>query len=192
MIQLGELVMILDLHRQGLSVTAIARQLSLDRKTVRRYIARGLEPPAYTPRTPAPRTSPRPLHRLPARARRRLSRTDRLASLARAQGARLRGRLHRGHRYLRVIRPAVPAPFEVRFETPARPAGPGRLRPLRRLVCGRAGRDAHRLAVLDGAGPLPPVWARFVLHQDLQTSCAATSPPSRPWAACRWRSSTTA
>ena len=52
MIQLGELVMILDLHRQGLSVTAIARQLSLDRKTVRRYIARGLEPPAYTPRPP--------------------------------------------------------------------------------------------------------------------------------------------
>ena len=55
MIQLGELVMILDLHRQGLSVTAIARQLSLDRKTVRRYIARGLEPPAYTPRPPRER-----------------------------------------------------------------------------------------------------------------------------------------
>jgi transposase len=31
-----------DLHRPALSVTAIARQLSLDRKTVRKYIARGL------------------------------------------------------------------------------------------------------------------------------------------------------
>ena len=55
MIQLGELVMILDLHRQGLSVSAIARQLGVDRKTVRKYIARGLEPPAYGPRQPRPR-----------------------------------------------------------------------------------------------------------------------------------------
>jgi transposase len=54
-IHLGELVMILDLHRQGLSVSAIARQLGVDRKTVRKYIARGLEPPAYGPRQPRPR-----------------------------------------------------------------------------------------------------------------------------------------
>lgn len=52
MVQLEELVMILDLHRQGLSVTAIARQLNLDRKTVRKYTARGLKPPAYKPRSP--------------------------------------------------------------------------------------------------------------------------------------------
>ena len=45
MIKLGELVMILDLHRQGLSVSAIARQVGIDRKTVRTYIAKGLEPP---------------------------------------------------------------------------------------------------------------------------------------------------
>jgi transposase len=31
-IKLGELVMILDLHRQGLSVSAIARQVGVDRK----------------------------------------------------------------------------------------------------------------------------------------------------------------
>ena len=47
MIKLGELVMILDLHRQGLSVSAIARQAGVDRKTVRTYIAKGLEPPAF-------------------------------------------------------------------------------------------------------------------------------------------------
>jgi transposase len=47
---LGELLMILDLHRQGLSITAIARRTGLDQKTVRKYIARGLEPPAYGPR----------------------------------------------------------------------------------------------------------------------------------------------
>ena len=42
--------MILDLHRQGLSITAIARRTGRDPKTERKYIARGLEPPAYGPR----------------------------------------------------------------------------------------------------------------------------------------------
>ena len=37
--------MIMELHRQGLSLTAIGRQLGIDRKTVRRYIALALEPP---------------------------------------------------------------------------------------------------------------------------------------------------
>ena len=55
MIQLGELVMILDLHRQGLSVSAIARRVGIDRKTVRKYIERGLEPPRYGPRQPRAR-----------------------------------------------------------------------------------------------------------------------------------------
>jgi transposase len=54
-IKLGELVMILDLHRQGLSVSAIARQLCVDRKTVRRAIAKGLEPPKYKTRPPRSR-----------------------------------------------------------------------------------------------------------------------------------------
>jgi transposase len=42
--------MLLELHRQGLKISAIARQLGMDRKTVRRYIERGLEPPSYGPR----------------------------------------------------------------------------------------------------------------------------------------------
>jgi len=49
-VRLGELMMILDLHRQGLSVTAIARRTGRDPKTVRKYIERGLEPPVYGPR----------------------------------------------------------------------------------------------------------------------------------------------
>src|SRR5512143_2208199 len=53
-VTLGELVMILDLARQGLSVSAIARRTGHDRKTVRKYLERGLEPPAYKPRQPAP------------------------------------------------------------------------------------------------------------------------------------------
>ena len=55
MIKLGEVVMILDLHRQGLSVSAIALQLGIDRKTVRKYLERGLEAPVYGPRQPRPR-----------------------------------------------------------------------------------------------------------------------------------------
>ena len=54
MVRLGELVVILDLHRQGLSVSAIARRVGIDRKTVRKYIARGLEPPVYQARQPRP------------------------------------------------------------------------------------------------------------------------------------------
>ena len=50
MIKLGELVMMLELYRQGVSVSAIARQLGIDRKTVRTHIAKGLTAPAYTPR----------------------------------------------------------------------------------------------------------------------------------------------
>jgi transposase len=45
--------MILDLARQGLTVSAFARRTGHDRKTIRKYIERGLEPPAYTPRPPA-------------------------------------------------------------------------------------------------------------------------------------------
>ena len=47
MVQLGELMMILELHRQGLSVTAIARRTGRDPKTVRKYIERGVEAPVY-------------------------------------------------------------------------------------------------------------------------------------------------
>ena len=33
--------MILDLHQQGLTVSAISRETGIDRKTVRKYIERG-------------------------------------------------------------------------------------------------------------------------------------------------------
>lgn len=53
--KLGELMMILDLHRQGVKIAVIARQLGVDRKTVRKYIARGVEVPTYGPRQPRQR-----------------------------------------------------------------------------------------------------------------------------------------
>ena len=56
MIEWGALMMILELHRQGLSISAIAGRTGLDRKTVRKYIAGGVEPPRYGPRAPRPCT----------------------------------------------------------------------------------------------------------------------------------------
>jgi transposase len=50
MVRLGELMMILELHRQGVSITAIARRTGRDPKTIRKYIERGVEAPAYGPR----------------------------------------------------------------------------------------------------------------------------------------------
>ena len=55
MIRLEEIVMIHDLKRQGLSVSAIARQTGLDRKTVRKHLAGGVKAPVYKPRPPRPR-----------------------------------------------------------------------------------------------------------------------------------------
>ena len=59
--------MILDLARQGLTVAAIARRTGHDRKTIRKYIACGLEPPAYKPRATGPSLI-QPFRGLPAGA----------------------------------------------------------------------------------------------------------------------------
>ena len=44
--------MILELHRQGLLVSAIAERTGHDRKTVRKYIREGLATPKYKARHP--------------------------------------------------------------------------------------------------------------------------------------------
>ena len=168
MVRLGEIVVILDLHRQGLGVSAIAQRTGLDRKTVRKYIAAGLEPPCYGPRQPRP-TKVAPYH---AYLRERVAAYPELTAV----------RLHRelgdlGYRggqtavkdFLRTVRPSPAPGFEVRFETP-----PGR----------QAQVDfAHfRTTFTDEPGPERVVWlfslvlghsrmlwGRFVLQQDMQT-----------------------
>lgn len=44
--------MVHHLRRQGLSIQAISHRTGLDRKTVRKYLQNGLDPPAYGPRKP--------------------------------------------------------------------------------------------------------------------------------------------
>ena len=170
MVQLGELMMILDLHRQGLSVTAIARRTGRDPKTVRKYIARGLEPPAYGPRQVG-----RPSKLAPYLDYLR----ERIAAFPQLTATRLTREIReRGYtgaytavkRFVAAIRPdSGPKPFEVRFETP-----PGQ----------QAQVDFARFVTefTDEPGVKRIVWlfslvlgysrhifARFVMHQDLQT-----------------------
>src|SRR5215472_7605806 len=109
--------MILDLHRQGLSVSAIARQLECDRKTVRKYIGRGLDPPAYGPRQPRS-TVVRPFEPYLR---------ERIAAFPELTGTRLLREIKElgysgGYTavkdFLRTVRPKAVQSFERRFETP--------------------------------------------------------------------------
>jgi transposase len=168
-VKIGEIVMILDLHRQGLSVSAIARQSGIDRKTVRKYIERGLEAPVYGPRKPRQTV----IDPFTAYLRERVTRFPGLT------GKRLFRELKElgfggGYTtvtdFLRDVRPtAVEHGYEIRFETP-----PGE----------QAQVDFAQFHVVFTDEPATPrmvwlfslvlgfsrlIWARFVVHQDLPT-----------------------
>ena len=119
LVQLGELVVILDLHRQGLSISAITRRTGRDPKTVRKYIERGLELPTYSPRQAGRPSKLRPyLDYL----RERITVFPDLSAVRLHRELRERG--YSGaytavKRFVAAIRPEHrPKPFEVRFETP--------------------------------------------------------------------------
>ena len=168
MIKLGGVVMILDLHRQGLSVSAIARESGLDRKTVRRYIERGLEPPRYGPRKPRPRL----LDPFAGYLRERVTDWPGLT------GARLLRELReRGYTggytavtdYLREVRPTPERGYEVRFETA--PGEQGQVDFAQFQVVFTDEPDTPRIVWLFSLvlGYSRLIWARFVAHQDLAT-----------------------
>jgi transposase len=163
-------MMILELHRQGLSVAAISRRTGRDPKTVRKYIERGVEAPAYGPRSVG-----RPSKLAPYLAYLQ----ERVAAFPDLTAVRLTREIRElgyggGYtavkRHLATIRPAAgPKPYEVRFET-----APGV----------QAQVDFARFVVnfTDAPGGSQIVWlfslvlghsrylfARYVLHQDLQT-----------------------
>jgi transposase len=160
--------MILDLHRQGVTVSAIARRVGLDRKTVRRYIARGLEPPVYGPRKP--RTTQ--LQQFERYLR------ERIAAFPQLTGRRLHRELRDlgytgGYtiltEFLRDIRPAAGPAFEVRFETP-----PGRQAQLdfahfRTVFTDEPGGERIIWLFSLVLGHSRMLWGGFVLHQDLPT-----------------------
>lgn len=159
---------ILELHRQGLSISAIATRPGMDRKTIRKYIKGGVQAPRYGPRAPRPCvTDPfvdyitERVHTFPDLS------IERLLREIRALGYK-GGRSALGER-VREVRPPRRSGFEVRFETPAGSQAqvdfahfnvefddcPGRRRSiwLFTLVLGHS----------------RYLWGRFVEHQDLQT-----------------------
>jgi transposase len=160
--------MILELHRQGVSISAIARQVGLDRKTVRRYIGQGLEPPTYGPRQP--RISQ--LQAFEPYLR------ERLAAFPQLTGRRLHRELRDlgysgGYtiltELLREIRPVEVSAYEVRFETP-----PGRQAQVdfahfRTVFTDEPGVERIIWLFSMVLGHSRMLWGRFVLHQDLQT-----------------------
>jgi transposase len=167
-IKLGELVMILDLHRQGLSVSAIARQLGVDRKTVRSYIAKGLEPPVYKKRSPAPGM----VDRFGPYLRERLAAYPALTAVRLWRELKERGfvgcySIVRDR--VRDLRPARASGFETRFETP--PGEQAQVDFARFEVEFTEEPGVKRIVWLFSMvlGCSRLIWARFVIHQDLQT-----------------------
>ena len=168
MVDLGEWMMILDLAKQGLTVSAIARATGHDRKTVRKYIERGLELPAFTARPPAPTTivpfAPylrERLERHPTLSAKRLWRE--LGDLGFAGGYSSVSRFVRG------IRPPVEPPFERRFETPAGRQAQVDFAFFKTIFADAP--EAERVVWLFSMvlGHSRWLWARFVPRQDLAT-----------------------
>ncbi|WP_264658887.1 IS21 family transposase [Azospirillum canadense] len=168
MVTLGELVMILDLAREGMSVSAIARRTGLDRKTIRKYIARGLEPPAYTPRPPQP-TLVGPFEPYLR---------ERLQSFPELSGRRLLREIRElgytgGYTilkdFLRTVRPKAVARFERRFETPAGKQAQVDFAFFKTTFTDQP--EVERVVWLFSMvlGHSRMMWARFVARQDLQT-----------------------
>ena len=148
------------------SVTAIAHQLGMDRKTVRKYIARGLEPPVYQPRPERPHASDAFLPFL----------RERVAAYPGLSAVRLwRDCKERGFggaytavkRAVATIRPTLPLPVEVRFETP--PGLQAQVDLARFEVEFTDEPGAKRIVWLFSLvlGHSRLMWGRFVVHQDL-------------------------
>jgi transposase len=161
-------MMILELHRQGLSPTAIARQLGIDRKTVRKYIARGIDPPNYRAQPRRPRHTDDFLPYL----QERLAAYPGLSAVRLLRELRERG-FSGGYtavkRAVQEIRPARERRFEVRFETP--PGEQAQVDFARFEVVFADAPGVTRIVWLFSMvlGFSRLIWARFVVHQDLQS-----------------------
>jgi transposase len=163
-------MMILDLHRQGLSITAIARRTGRDPKTIRKYIARGLELPVYGPRQVG---RPNKLTPYLDYLRERVTAFPDLSAVRLTRELRERG--YDGaytavKRFVADIRPSEgPKPYEVRFETPA--GHQAQVDFARFVVSFENEPGVTRIVWLFSLvlGHSRHIVAHFVLHQDLQT-----------------------
>lgn len=170
MVRLGELMMILELHRQGVSITAIARRTGRDPKTVRKYIERGVEAPVYGPRAVG---RPSKLAPYLDYLRERVTAFPDLSAVRLTREIRemgYGGAYTAVKRYLAAIRPENgPKPYEVRFETP--PGVQAQVDFARFVVTFDDDPGTSRVLWLFSLvlGHSRFIFARYVLHQDLQT-----------------------
>ena len=165
---LREIVLIHDLRRQGLSISAIARKVGSDRKTVRKYLQQGLDVPVYGPRAlqgsvldPYRDYLEERVRAFPDLSGRRLLREIRSMGYE--------GSYSTLKPFLRELRPPRRAPFAVRFETP-----PGKQ--------AQVDFAEFKVEFIDEPGTIRKVWlfslvlghsrwlwGRFVSSQNLQT-----------------------
>lgn len=160
---------ILELHREGLTISAIAERTGKDRKTVRKCIRRGLAVPRYKTREVRPRVMDPYLcyvkergTALPELTASRLLREIR--ELGYAGGRTALGDV------VRAVRPRLPSfelRFELRFETP-----PGRQAQVDfapfEVEFDEAPGQRHIVWLFSLVlGHSRYLWARYVLHQDL-------------------------
>lgn len=118
MLKHGEIFMIHELYREGLSIRAIARKTGFSRKTIRKYLARGFEGPVYGPRAPRGSVLDGFKNYLEGR----------LVAYPELTAIRLKREIvELGYRggytmvkdFVRQIRPSSESGYEHRFETPA-------------------------------------------------------------------------
>ena len=163
-----ELLMIMDLHRQGMSVSAIAQRLNIDRKTVRKYITRGLDPPQYGPRAPRAQKIDRYVPFL----RNRLSAFPQLSAarlLREIQPLGFTGSYTTVKDAIRELRPAAPLRFEHRFETAAGEQAQVDFAQFRTVFTQAPQQVATVWLFTLVLGYSRYLWGEFVWHQDLMT-----------------------
>jgi transposase len=160
--------MILDLHRQGLSISEIARRIGQDRKTVRKYVAQGLVAPVYGPRQPRPtRLDPykdylrQRVTEFPGLSGRRLLREIRELGYD--------GGYTAVTDFLREVRPAEPVAFERRFETPPGQQAQVDFAFFKTVFTDEPSRERIVWLFSYVLAHSRRLCGEFVLHQDLQT-----------------------
>lgn len=164
--QFEEVMTILELHNEGLSVSAIAGRVGMDRKTVRKYIARGVAVPTYSPR----KAVQRPIDRHIDYLRHRLGQWPELTAqrLHRELGERgFAGSYSCVRDAVRRLRQSVPVVFPPRFETP--PGHQAQMDFSEYVVnfASEGPRRVHLFGMVLAHSRL--LWGRFALRQGMQT-----------------------
>jgi transposase len=168
MVNLRELVMILELHSQGLSVSAISERTGMDRKTVRKYIGQGLKVPTY---------KARPIKATVIRAYEPfiIGRLDQWPDLSATRLWReitelgYRGCYTSVKRFVAEIRPSSPTEFEVRFETPAGQQAQVDFAHFQTVFSDEPGQLRRVWLFSMVLGHSRYLWGKYVMHQDLAT-----------------------